>query len=483
MSARFRPDFNPVFFVNSMTASFKKTLFIFRRDLRLEDNRGLAFALRSSLSVIPIFIFTPEQIDKNPYKSERCLNFMLESLQELDDSLRELGGRLFYFKGPIEEVLNRCVRELQIDAIAVNRDYTPYSIARDSQIEKICKHHSVSFHSCDDALLLPPEETLKKEGKPYTVFTAFYRSALHKRVEPPLSLPPGRFYQEAIAFAAPSSLLFELKADLKTPNAMKGGRKAALSILDVIRQGERFKEYATLRDFPCIDHSSTHLSSYLKFTLCSPREVLAALLDHPERNEELIRSLYWRDFFSSISFFFPHVFKGSFYPKFDHLQWCFDTKKFERWCQGETGFPIVDAGMREMNETGLMHNRVRMIVASFLIKDLCIDWRWGERYFAQKLLDYDPAVNNGNWQWVAGTGSSAQPYFRIFNPWSQQKKYDPECLYIKRWIPELRRLPASTIHEWHTGSIFSSGTSYPTPMLDHEEASKKALELYKQSAP
>ena len=236
----------------------------------------------------------------------------------------------------------------------------------------------------------------------------------------------------------------------------------------VLKKLSSFDDYGKLRDFPAQDYS-THLSPYLKFTACSPREVCR----HLDHDHELVRSLYWRDFFTGIAYFFPHVFKGCFHTQYDKLKWVNDKRAFKRWCEGTTGIPIVDAGMRQMNQTGFMHNRVRMIVGSFLVKDLHIDWRWGEKYFAQTLIDYDPAVNNGNWQWVASTGCDAQPYFRIFNPWSQQKKFDPDCDYIKKWVPELRDLSPKAIHEQYPTS------DYPLPIAIHQTAAKEALRLYK----
>lgn len=429
-------------------AKFRKSLFIFRRDLRLEDNTGLIFALKSSEVVILAFIFTPEQIDNNPFRSDHCLKFMLESLKDLESQLKEKGGKIFYFKGKPEEIVRKCWQELDIEAVIVNRDYTPYSIQRDEKLEIACQAGHIPFYSFDDALLHPPEDTLKKDGKPYTVFTPYFRNALKLEVLPPEKNRWTNYFSGSISFA--ENLPVTLPS---VENGLRGGRTEAFKILKRV------------------GNSPTHLSAYLKFTVCSPREVYAALSPHPE----LIRSLYWRDFFTTIAFCFPHVFKGAFKPKFDALKWSYDKKAFQRWCEGFTGFPIVDAAMREMNQTGFMNNRFRMITASFLVKDLHIDWRWGEKYFAQNLIDYDPAVNNGNWQWVASTGCDAQPYFRIFNPWSQQKKFDPECVYIKKWIPELRDFPSKAIHAWHENHT----GKYPAPMIDHSKEAKEALEAYK----
>lgn len=417
----------PIFVYNNSMLS----LFIFRRDLRLEDNTGLIAALKSSENVIPAFILTPEQIEHNPYRSDHCLKFMIESLLDLDQQLKKKGSRLYVFKGEPEEVVQRCISKLGIEAVFVNRDYTPYSIRRDQKIAKVCKDHKIQFHSFDDALLHPPEETVKKDGKPYTIFTPYFRNASKLEVMPPVPNRSKNYFHGSIPFSH----------DLELPKietAWKGGRTEALKLLKNAK-------------------SPTHLSPYLKFTVCSPREVYEAV----KRNKELVRSLYWRDFFTSIAFFFPHVFKGAFRPKFDQIEWSYDKKAFNKWCEGKTGFPIVDAAMREMNQTGFMPNRFRMVVASFLVKDLHIDWRWGEKYFAKNLIDYDPAVNNGNWQWAASTGCDAQPYFRVFNPWSQQKKFDPDGDYIKKWIAEL------------------DTPDYPEPMVDHEKEAKKAVAAYR----
>ena len=458
-----------------MEKKFKKSLFIFRRDFRLEDNTGLIFALQSSQVVIPAFIFTEEQIEKNPYRSNHCLTFMIESLLDLENQLMEKGGKLTLFQGKPEEIVNKCILELGIEALIVNRDYTPYSRERDTKLEKICRTHNISFYSFDDALLHPPEETLKKDGTPYTIFTPYFRNASKNQILPPRPNRENNYFQGKIAFAENKSIFSEILPKQNMENRLVGGRTQALKILKNLAS---FEQYETLRNFPA-ENYSTRLSPYLKFTLCSPREVYAAVCHKLDSHHDLIRSLYWRDFFSGIAFFFPHVFKGAFHPKFDQIQWSNNKSTYERWCKGTTGFPIIDAGMREMNQTGFMHNRVRMITASFLIKDLHIDWRWGEKYFAQTLIDYDPAVNNGNWQWAASTGTDAQPYFRIFNPWSQQKKFDSECTYIKKWVPELSNLPSKTIHAWNEEKHHWLCPEYPSPIIDHETAAKETLQSYR----
>lgn len=457
-----------------MNNQFRTSLFLFRRDLRLEDNTGLSFALKSSDTVIPAFIFTPEQIEKNPFRSDHCLKFMIESLQDLENQLKEKGGKLYFFKGEPEEIVAKCISKLQVGAVIVNRDYTPYSRERDEKIEKICKAREIPFFTFDDALLHPPEETLKKDGKPYSIFTPYFRNASKMKVPHPVSNRQTNYLHGSIPFAEEKFLLSKLLPKQKTE--LKGGRREALKILKNLGS---FNKYGRLRDFPAEDYC-THLSPYLKFTVCSPREVYAAICRQLSAHHELLRSLYWRDFFSSIALFFPHVFKGAFHPKFDKIKWSYDKKAFQKWCRGETGFPIIDAGMREMNKTGFMHNRVRMIAASFLVKDLHIDWRWGEKYFAQTLIDYDPAVNNGNWQWVASTGCDAQPYFRIFNPWNQQKKFDPDCKYIKKWIPELEKVPSKAIHAWAKEKARIPYSTYIDPIADHEKEAKAALLAYRK---
>jgi deoxyribodipyrimidine photo-lyase len=434
---------------------FRKALFIFRRDFRLEDNTGLLFALEHAEEVILSFIFTPEQIEDNPYRSDHCLQFMIESLEDLEKEIIAKGGRFYLFYGKPEKVVAALIQSEQVDCVVFNRDYTPYSILRDQKIEETCQKLGVSFSSFDDALLNPPEETLKSDGKPYAVFTPFYRNAMGIKVGLPQVNRHKNYYAEKISMAKDVGIYETILPKRCLPPS--GGRAAALKILGKI---EKFSHYDSLRDFPA-EQGTTHLSAHLKFTTVSPREVYAVMAKSLGASSGLIRSLYWRDFFHSIAFYFPKVFSGAFHTKFDQIQWSHDKGLFKKWCEGRTGFPIVDAGMREMNQTGFMHNRVRMITASFLVKDLHIDWRWGERYFAQTLIDYDPAVNNGNWQWSASTGCDAQPYFRIFNPWNQAAKFDPDCVYIKKWVPEF-------------------GTkSYPQPMVDHAFARDRVLKTFK----
>ncbi|MBM3191149.1 MAG: deoxyribodipyrimidine photo-lyase [Chlamydiae bacterium] len=450
---------------------FKKALFIFRRDLRLHDNIGLRFALENAKEVVPAFIFTPEQITRNRYRSDFCLQFMLESLEDLEEELAKKGGRLFYFFDAPDKIVAKCIVKLGIDLVVVNKDYTPYSLHRDKAIETVCKSHDVTFKSFDDALLHAPEECVKSQGDPYTIFTPFYKNAIKLLVSPPKTNLFKNYSKKEIPFAHRATLFKDILQ--KRHVAQKGGRKEALKILRTL---SKFSDYEVERDFPFKDATS-HLSPHLKFTTVSAREVYYGLEKALGPDSALSRSLYWRDFFSSIAFFFPHVFKGAFHKKFDKLPWENSPGHFKRFCEGTTGFPIVDAGIREMLQTGYMHNRVRMIVASFLVKDLHIHWQKGEKFFAKHLIDYDPAINNGNWQWAASTGCDAQPYFRIFNPWRQQITFDPEALYIKKWIPELSKETPQVIHNLYKQE---KDVNYPTPIVDHTKEAKKTLSYYKK---
>lgn len=446
---------------------YQISLHIFRRDLRLQDNSALIQALSSSKTVLPCFIFDKRQIENNDYKSDHCIQFMLNSLSDLQNQLQKKNGKLFFYYGIAEDIIDKLITEHKVEAVFINRDYTPFSRERDHQIELICKKHQIDFHNFADILLHEPEEVHKTNGDPYTIFTPYFHKAS--------ALPVGKIKKNLHDnyFQQNSSLenknIFEKLSQKNNANILvKGGREEALHLLEKISTLNNYEEQ---KNYPA-QNGTTKLSAHNKFGTISIREFFSV------SPQSLIKELYWRDFFTHIGFHFPHVFEGAFLQQYNKLRWSKSENHFRAWCEGRTGFPIVDAGMRELNQTGYMHNRVRMITASFLVKDLHIDWRWGEKYFAQQLVDYDPAVNNGNWQWAASTGCDAQPYFRIFNPWLQQKKFDPECLYIKRFIPELAKLPAAIIHDLANTKheIFSN---YPTPMLSHTVESKKTTILYK----
>lgn len=454
---------------------YTTSLFIFRRDLRIEDNTGLRYALEQSETVIPCFIITPEQVsDLNPYRSYHAIQFMVESLKDLAQSLDEHQGKLYLFHMSPQQGVEYLIISQNIDAVFVNKDYTPYSRERDAGLEKICKHHDVAFTSYADALLVEPEDGLSDSGAPYKVYTPFYKkNRVHPIAQPYYHrrnnyATHGITKEENLSFL---DTLYPEQIDLRT----RGGRRVGKKILADL---EQFQDYNNIRND--LSQSTTNLSAHNKFGTVSIREVAHAILDKIGPENGLLRQLYWRDFFYHVAWHYPYVFGRSFQEKYENITWNRSKKDFERWCTGITGFPIVDAGMRQMNATGYMHNRARLIVGSFLTKDLHISWQWGEQYFARTLEDYDPCVNNGSWQWVASTGCDSQPYFRIFNPWLQQKRYDPDCTYIKTWIPELQHVDVATIHNWFKQPKELNG--YPIPMLDHKAAAEKAKTLYKEAA-
>lgn len=452
----------------------KRSLFIFRRDLRIKDNTALSAALKASDEVILSFIFTPEQIDNNAYKSNSALQFMIESLEDLNVAIKQKGGKLYFFYGKPNEVVQECIEKLDIEAVYVNKDYTPYSIRRDKKIEAICSDYGIAFNSYDNLMLHPIEDILKKDGNPYTVFTPYFKNASPLRVSSPHYTKDCNFFREKIPFSKDINIVHDFLGKRRSQGA--GGR---LECLRILKNLPYFAHYKDDRNFPSLN-KTTHLSAHLKFNTCSTREIYYAIVEHLGVSSDLLKSLHWRDFFTLIGLYFPHVFKGTFKSKYNEIKWSDNKKLFKLWCEGKTGFPIVDAGMRELNETGFMHNRVRMIVASFLTKDLHIHWQWGEKYFAQHLIDYDPAVNNGNWQWATSTGCDAQPYFRIFNPWSQSKKFDPNCTYIKRWVPEIKELEPHVIHNFFEEKYCAVTRNYPRPIVDHSKESQKAILIFKK---
>jgi len=450
---------------------YKKALFIFHRDLRLSDNTGLAAALHQSEQVVPVFIFDQIQVGQgNTYRSNAAVQFMFESLADLDAALNKKRGHLFCFEGHTQQVVKKLLTQHHVDAIFSNRDYTPFARKRDEQLAKIAKAHGVGLVMHDDALLCNPDTLLTGKGTPYTIYGAFLKKAVQQKVAEPAGLVKGTFFMGQLAGSLSLALCKKQYGVPDRALAETGGSQAAHRILKKLAD---FKKYTAMRDYPV--QKTTRLSAHLKFGTVSAREVYHAVKEH-KADATLLKQLYWRDFFTYIAYHFPHVFGHAFVKKYEHVTWKENKQWFKQWCEGKTGFPIVDAGMRELNETGYMHNRVRMIVASFLTKDMHIDWRLGERYFAQHLVDYDPCVNNGNWQWSASTGADAQPYFRIFNPWLQQKKFDADCQYIKTWVPELSDLSAREIHNWFKAKAPHKG--YPLPVLDHAVQAPKAKAMF-----
>ncbi len=453
---------------------YELALFIFRRDLRLEDNAALIAASLQAKQIIPCFIFDSCQVTaKNPYKSKHAIQFMIESLRDLERQLLKRGGRLFLFYGTTQKIVTKLLKNLAIEAVFINADYTPFSQERDGLLEEACRERAVELHLFDDVLINPPYAVKKQNNTNYAVFTAYWKVAQKMPVALPQQLNNPNFFLDEMDQPLTSAELYHKVCPINNAKLyISGGRSKALTILT---QMKKFKEYEKNHNIAALDN--TCLSGHLKFGTVSVREVFHKIKHTLGEAHPLLRQLYWRDFYTQIAFHAPYVFGHSFQKKYERLWWNTDQVAFAKWCRGETGFPLVDAGMRQLNKTGFMHNRVRMVVACFLIKDLHIDWQWGERYFARNLLDYDPAVNNGNWQWCASTGCDPQPWFRIFNPWLQQKKFDPRCIYIKRWINELKEVDSKIIHHWNEkkDSIIQG---YPRPMVDHYQEAALTKKIF-----
>jgi deoxyribodipyrimidine photo-lyase len=451
--------------------TYDRSLHIFRRDLRLHDNSALNAALSSSKEVVLCFIFNDAQVKEHRYRSANGLAFMIESLEELDKEVTSKGGKLLFLHGEPQTVVSRLIADLGIDAVFVNKDYTPFSRSRDKALGDLCKSKGIPFHAHTDLLLVDPETFGKDDGKPYTVFTPFFKKASKLTVAAPTSAQ-GKFASKAYqGVVAPREFWPSSSAPQRLSS---GGRCHALAILDAIGL---FKQYEEERNIPAL-RGTTILAPHNKFGTVSVREVYHIIASALGAGHSLIREVYWRDFFTHIAWHFPHVFGHAFNRVYDRLRWNESEEDFDRWCSGQTGFPIVDAGMRELVTTGFMHNRVRMIVASFLVKDLHISWQRGEEFFARHLTDYDPCVNNGSWQWAASTGCDAQPYFRIFNPWLQQKRFDPDCAYVKKWIPELKDVRNSMLHTLFEEDLFRP-SHYPPPMVEHARQKITAEEMFR----
>lgn len=425
------------------------SIFWFRRDLRLHDNVGLLHALQSGFPVIPVFIFDTNILNQLPDKADKRVDLILQMLNSLQQEIAKSGSSLLVKHGTPLEVFGNLAETYDIKQVYTNRDYEPYAIQRDREISDFLHSKNISFFDFKDQVIFEKNEVLKADGSPYTVFTA-YAKAWKKHL------------QESHTQIANSEKLTDLF--LKMPqNSIPDLQKIGFQKTDIVYQkplisAEIISSYDKTRDFPAEENGTSMLSVHLRFGTVSIRQLVTAAYS---LNETYLNELIWREFFMSILYHFPFVENSAFKKNYNNIKWRNDESEFEKWCQGKTGFPIVDAGMRQLNKTGLMHNRIRMITASFLTKDLLIDWRWGEAYFAQKLLDYDLAANNGNWQWVAGCGCDAAPYFRIFNPSEQTKKFDPHLTYINRWIPEL-----NTFY-------------YPQPITDHALARVRTLNTFK----
>ena len=456
--------------------SYQKTAFLFRRDLRLEDNQGLLHALEQSATVLPVFIFDPRQIDadKNPYFSAPAFSFMLQSLHELDEALRHRGSRLYIYTGAPEEIVSSLITNDGVDAVMVNKDYTPFARTRDKAINDTCATHNTSFSRHDDLTLSDIETIRTDQDTLYTIFTPFMKKARQSAVKTPHKNNFTNYYT-----GDTTTRTIALEAFTANPapqQIVSGGRSEALTILG---HNQYLDRYSDTRNLPAV-HGTSRLSAHHKFGTISIRETYHMVRESGGNHEAFLSELYWRDFYYYIGYHFPLVFKQSFLPWAKYIEWSNDEQQFAAWCAGETGVPMVDAGMRELNATGWIHNRSRMIVASYLTKNLLIDWRWGEQYFATKLVDYDPAQNNGGWQWSASTGADPKP-IRIFNPYTQATKYDPTAAYIKQWVPELADIADAVLTDGKTQNFSTLTPDYPAPLIDQKESYHQARTVYKKA--
>jgi deoxyribodipyrimidine photo-lyase len=426
----------------------KVNVFWFRRDLRLTDNAGLYHALTGKLPVLPIFIFDKNILSRLADKADRRVAFIHAALQEMQQQLVRSGSSLHVFYGTPQEAFETLLSGYAIDKVFTNHDYEPYARERDNAIGAWLQSNGASLHTFKDQVIFEKAEVVKDDGKPYTVFTPYSRKWKAALKEDSFkAYPTESFFRN----------FYRQHAKEIPTLASMGFVETAQDFPSKSLNTELVKKYQEQRNFPAIAGTS-RLGVHLRFGTVSIRQIARQCIG---LSDTFMNELIWRDFYQMILWHFPQVGMGkAFKPAYDQIEWRHDELAFEKWCAGQTGYPIVDAGMRELNATGFMHNRVRMIVASFLTKHLLIDWRLGEAYFAEKLLDFDLAANNGGWQWAAGSGCDAAPYFRIFNPYLQTKKFDPDLVYIKKWVPELNEL------------------HYPKPIVDHEFARKRCLEVY-----
>lgn len=425
------------------------TIFWFRRDLRLEDNAGLFSALQSDKNVLPVFIFDELILSQLPRDDAR-VTFIHRQLQNIQQQLQEHGKSLAVFHGKPLEIFTKLIAENRITEVYTNHDYEPYARKRDLELFQLFKNNGIAFKTCKDQVVFEKSEVVKDDGSPYVVYTPYANKWKENLKKAALAHYQSQNHLDRLAahgypFLGLSDIGFEA---------------SKITVPDYDISDRLVDNYEATRNFPALDKTS-HLGIYLRFGTVSIRDIVAKALK--SKNETFLKELIWREFFMQILWHFPQTAQYSFRPQYDHIRWENNEGQFKKWCEGKTGYPMVDAGMRELNATGHMHNRVRMITASFLCKHLLIDWRWGEAYFATKLLDYEQSSNVGNWQWAAGCGVDAAPYFRIFNPSEQARKFDKNGAYIKKWLPE---------HET---------ASYPKPLVDHKQAREKCLAVYKRA--
>jgi deoxyribodipyrimidine photo-lyase len=427
----------------------KINIFWFRRDLRLNDNHGLFHALKKR-NVLPVFIFDKQILKKLDNQHDLRINFIYQALKNIKQKLEHYNSTLLVLYDNPLDAFKKINQQYEIQAVYFNHDYEPYALDRDKKITDYFTTQNIPVFTFKDQVFFEKKEIVKNDESPYTVYTPYAKKWKEK------------FYQQQIPGYPSENKLSNLykTASPSIPSIQDiGFNPVNFDFPDKVIQREIIKHYDKTRDIPSLKGTSG-LSVHLRFGTISIRELIKTA---SELNETFLNELIWREFYMMILWHFPQVTEQSFKKQYDKIAWLNNEKEFDAWCNGKTGYPIVDAGMRELNKTGYMHNRLRMITASFLTKHLLIDWRWGEAYFAQKLLDYELASNNGGWQWAAGTGCDAAPYFRIFNPELQTQKFDPELKYIKKWIPELE------------------SNDYPKPIVEHKFARERALKTYKQA--
>jgi deoxyribodipyrimidine photo-lyase len=427
----------------------KISLCWFRRDLRVEDQTALFYALQQEEQVLPLFIFDRHILDALEDKTDARVTFIYQQITSLKAFFEKHGSSMLVKFGHPDQIFQELVQEFEVQTVYTNRDYEPYAQSRDTQVEALLAKKNIPFLTFKDQVIFEPGEILNGSGEFYKVFTPFSRNWLEKfrqtRVQP---LPEANWKNLFPCSPLPFITLSEM-----------GFEASALEIPSTQVEDGILKEYEAQRNFPAV-RGTSRLGIHLRFGTLSIRSLA---LKAASLNATYLNELIWREFYMMILGNAPQVVDRAFKPQYDHIPWRTNEEDFQAWCEGRTGYPIVDAGMRELNATGFMHNRVRMIVASFLTKHLLIDWRWGEAYFAKKLLDFELASNNGGWQWAAGTGTDAQPYFRVFNPDSQTEKFDKDLRYIKKWVPEL------------------GTSSYPQPIVEHKFARNRAIETYKKA--
>lgn len=423
------------------------TIFWFRRDLRLTDNHGLYRALDISKNVLPIFIFDIEILSQLENKEDKRVDFIFQTLNTINQYLEKKGKSIKIFHGKPLEIFKKLANDYLIENVFCNEDYEPSGIKRDGEIESFLTQKNIVFKQFKDQVHFHKDEILKSDGNPYSIYTPYSKQWLLKYREQKVEIYPSEKHLQNLINVEKQNITLE-QIGFKKTNYEFESPKLEASIL---------KTYHETRDFPTT--KTSEMSVHLRFGTISVRKLT---FEAEKLNETYLKELIWREFFMQILYHFPKVINESFKRKYDNISWLYDEKNLKNWQEGKTGYPIVDAGMRQLNESGFMHNRVRMVCASFFTKHLLMDWRIGEAYFAEKLLDYDLSANNGNWQWSAGTGCDSAPYFRVFNPEEQQKKFDPDFKYIKKWVKEFGK------------------KDYPKPIVEHKFARLRALETYKK---